>query len=257
MSAPAIRFFDVSYQYPDGTLALDRVSFAIQPGEKVGIVGPNGAGKSTLLLHLNGVLLAKTGAVSINGIEVGKKTLREVRRAVGVVFQNPDDQLFSTTVAEDVAFGPRNMGLPAAEVDRRVKDALELVGLTGFERRSAHHLSYGQKKKVAIATVLSMMPPIWAFDEPSANLDSPSQAAVEQFIASRPDTVLVVTQDLSFAAETCSRLIVLVEGRLVFDGAVEELFARSELMTQWHLDMERRCRACERIRRGRSRTEAK
>ncbi len=173
-----------------------------------------------------------------------KKTLREIRRAVGVVFQDPDDQLFSATVAEDVAFGPRNMGLSENEVAERVRFALELTGTQDFAARSPHHLSFGQKKKVAIATVLSMMPKIWAFDEPSANLDAQGQRAIEQFITAQPDTVLVVTQDLSFAAEVCPRIIVLNEGRIAFDGALEDLFRQPELMKRCGLDLERHCRVC-------------
>ncbi len=250
MTEPAIRLADVTFQYPDGFRALDNVSLTIQPGEKVGIIGPNGAGKSTLLLHLNGVLRAAGGTVSVHGIEVGKKTLRQVRQMVGVVFQDPDDQLFSTTVAEDVAFGPRNLGLPEPKVAERVREALSLVGLADFAGRLPQHLSFGQKKRVAIATVLSMQPRVWAFDEPTANLDPQSQASVEQFIASRTDTVLVVTQDLSFVAEVCARVIVLAAGRVAYDGALEELFDRPDFLREHGLAFERHCRVCARIRRA-------
>jgi cobalt/nickel transport system ATP-binding protein len=249
MTAPALRLTDVGYVYPDGAVALSDISFAVAPGEKVGIVGPNGAGKSTLLLLLNGVLLPQHGRVEVDGVAVGKKTLRRVRRTIGVVFQNPDDQLFCPTVFEDVAFGPRNMDVPEAEVAERVAAALDLVGMGDFGQRSAHHLSFGQKKRVALATVLSMRPAIWAFDEPSANLDPHSQQAIETFIAGCPDTVVVVTQDLAFAAETCDRLIVLFEGRVVRDAPLAEIVAAAEEMKRYHLDFERHCRACASIRR--------
>lgn len=248
MTHPALKLTGVRYAYPDGAVALDDVSFEIAPGEKVAIVGPNGAGKSTLLLLLNGVLRAARGRVEVAGLAVEKKTLREVRRKIGVVFQNPDDQLFCPTVFEDVAFGPRNLDLPEDEVARRVAAALELVGMSDFGPRSAHHLSFGQKKRVALATVLSMRPAIWAFDEPSANLDPASQRAIEEFIAACADTVLVVTQDLAFAAETCDRLLVLFDGHLVRDASLAAILAESEEMKRYHLDFDRHCRVCAKIR---------
>jgi len=248
MNAIALNLDGVHYRYPDNTVALSDVTFSVGRGEKAAIVGPNGAGKSTLLMLLNGVLSAQRGSLKVDGRIVCKKNLKKVRQSIGLVFQNPDDQLFCPTVFEDVAFGPRNMGLPEDEVSRRVDAALELVGMTLLAKRSAHHLSYGQKKRVALATVLSMKPAIWAFDEPSANLDPQSQQAIEAFITDCKDTVLVVTQDLSFAAETCDRVIVLFEGRVVRDGPLAEILGEADQMKRYHLDLERHCRTCDRIR---------
>jgi len=248
VSAPACRLVDVAYAYPDGTAALAGVTFDIAPGEKIAVIGPNGAGKSTLLLHLNGVLLAAKGRVEIDGMEVCRKNLGEIRRRVGVVFQNPDDQLFCPTVREDVAFGPRNMGLADGEVQGRVRSALEVVGMTGFENRSAHHLSYGQKKKVAIATVLSMRPSLWAFDEPTANLDPASLRAVEAFIRAQEDTVVVVTQDLAFAARTRGRIVALEEGRVALDGPLDGILSRPAELERLGIDFSRQCYLCEKIR---------
>ena len=247
---PAVAIRGLRYAYPDGVLALAGVDLRIEPGEKVGIIGANGAGKSTLLLHLNGILFAQKGEVAVFGTTVRKASLREIRRRVGVVFQNPDDQLFCPTVAEDVAFGPRNMGLPEEEVRRRVGDALAVVGMQGFEERSAHHLSFGQRKRVATATVISMRPEIWAFDEPSANLDPATQRVLESFIQARAETVLVVTQDLFFAAETCSRLVVLDGGRVAADGPTESILAQDDLLRAHGLEFRHLCRICGKIYPG-------
>jgi cobalt/nickel transport system ATP-binding protein len=248
MTTPAIRLTDVDYSYHDGTKALSGISIDIAPGEKVGIVGPNGSGKSTLLMLLNGVLSTSKGHVEIDGVKVNKKSLREIRRKVGVVFQNPDDQLFSPTVVEDVAFGPRNMGLSDEEIDERVDFALRLVGMENFKDRSAHHLSFGQKKRVAVATVLSMRPQIWAFDEPSSNLDPRTKHAVEEFINSLSDTVITVTQDMFFAAQTCSRIIVLYEGRIERDGPIEQIFSDDKLLEKCNLDFKRNYSVLEKLR---------
>ena len=244
---PAIEIRDLEYAYPDGVRALAGIDLRVEAGEKGGIIGANGAGKSTLLLHLNGILAPERGSGAIFGEPVRKANLRAVRRRVGVVFQNPDDQLFCPTVAEDVAFGPRNMGLPEDEVGRRVADALGVVGMCGFEERSAHHLSFGQRKRVATATVISMRPEIWAFDEPSANLDPATQRVLEAFIQARAETVLVVTQDLLFAAETCARLVILDGGRVVADGPAESILGRDDLLRKHGLEFRHLCRICRRI----------
>jgi len=248
MSEPAVLLAGVSYAYPDGTAALADVNLHIAPGEKVGIVGPNGAGKSTLLLHLNGILRPAAGEVRVAGLTLNKANLKEIRRRVGVVFQNPDDQLFCPTVFEDVAFGPRNMGLSEEEVRNRVTEALAAVNLSEFGDRSAHHLSFGQKKRVATATVISMRPAIWAFDEPSANLDPKTHRMLVELIDSLEETVLIVTQDLIFAAETCARLVVLANGRVVMDGETTELLTRTDELRKYDLEFGYACRFCDKIR---------
>ncbi|NLH50847.1 MAG: ABC transporter ATP-binding protein [Myxococcales bacterium] len=242
---PAIEIRDLHYTYPDGTAALAGVSLTLEPGEKVGIVGPNGAGKSTLLLQLNGLLTPQAGEVRIFGTPVVRANLKEVRRRVGIVFQNPDDQLFCPTVLEDVAFGPRAMGLPAAEVQARVDEALAAVNLASLGERSAHHLSFGQRKRIATATVISMRPDIWVFDEPSANLDPKTQLMLARFIGGLRQTVVVVTQDLYFAAETCDRLVVLAEGRVKLDGPTGEILGQPARLEEYDLEFGRQCRICE------------
>lgn len=249
MSEPAVLFTGVSYAYPDGTTALADLHLSIAPGEKVGVVGANGAGKSTLLLHLNGILSPGEGEVRVAGLTLNKANLKQLRRKVGVVFQNPDDQLFCPTVFEDVAFGPRNMGLTEVEVRRRVAEALAAVNLAGFEERSAHHLSFGQKKRVATATVISMRPEIWAFDEPSANLDPKTHGLLVEFINSLEQTTLIVTQDLIFAAETCARLVVLANGRVVMDGATEKVLSQTDELKRYDLEFGYACRVCEKFRK--------
>jgi len=248
MTDLAVDIRGLRYSYPDGTLALAGVDLLIDAGEKVGIVGPNGAGKSTLLLQLNGILTPESGEVRILGTPVVKANFKEIRRRVGVVFQNPDDQLFSPTVFDDVAFGPRNMGLSDSEVQGRVDEALAAVNLQGFEERSAHHLSFGQKKRVATATVISMRPEIWAFDEPSANLDSGTQRMLADFINALDRTAILVTQDLYFAAETCDRLVVLVEGRVEMDGPADEILSQADRLADFNLEFGHYCKICEKYR---------
>lgn len=226
-SPPAVSLRDVSYAYPDGIPALRGVSLDVGRGETVGIVGPNGAGKSTLLLHLNG-LLRGTGTVRVAGIEVDGGNLREVRRAVGLVFQDPEDQLFTPTVYDDVAFGPLNLRHP--EVNARVKRALALVGMAGFEARSAHHLSFGEKKRVALATVLSCEPEIIALDEPTSNLDPSGREEFIRALAVLPGTKLIATHDLEMVLEVCGRAVVLSGGRVAADGPPAAVLGDRELM---------------------------
>lgn len=218
------------YSYPDGFEALRGVTFQLAEGEKVALVGPNGAGKSTLMLHLNGILSPAAGRVNIGGIEVTQKTIKRVRAEVGMVFQDPDDQLFSPTVFEDVAFGPIHMGLPEPEVQSRVTDALAAVGMAGFERRQPYHLSLGQRKRVSIATVLSMAPSVLVFDEPSAGLDPRGRRELIRLLESLPQTMLVSTHDMRLVAEVFPRTIVLDAGQVVADGGTSAILEDEALL---------------------------
>ena len=209
----------VHFRYPDGFEALRGVDLRIEDGEKVALVGPNGAGKSTLMLQLNGTLVPSHGDVRVAGLAVGKPTIREVRREVGLVFQDPDDQLFSPTVFDDVAFGPLHMGLGADEVHRRVEAALASVGMGGFDRRVPHRMSLGQRKRVAVATVLSMDPSILVFDEPSAGLDPRGRRELIGLLRALEQTMLVSTHDMRLVAEVFPRTIVMDGGVIVADGS--------------------------------------
>ncbi|MBP6786169.1 MAG: ABC transporter ATP-binding protein [Candidatus Promineofilum sp.] len=226
---PVVEIANLSYAYPDGRAALFDVSLTIQPGEKVALVGPNGAGKSTLMLHLNGIL-GKDAPVRIGGLSQSRENLPLIRARVGLVFQNPDDQLFSPTVFEDVAFGPLHLGLPEDEVRRRAAVALEQVGLAGFEDRLSHHLSIGQKKRVALATVLSMDPEILVLDEPTAGLDPRGRRRLIDLLRALPRTLLVSTHDMALVAELFPRAVIMDEGRIVADGATAKLLADSRLL---------------------------
>lgn len=219
----------LSFTYPDGHLALTDVYLHVAPGEKVALVGPNGAGKSTLLLHLNGILIGK-GRVTVCGLEVGEKTLGRVRGAVGLVFQNPDDQLFSPTVYEDVAFGPLYQGLNSVEVERRVTSALAEVRMSGYARRISHHLSAGEKKCIAIATVLSMNPEVLVLDEPAAGLDPRARRSLINLLRDLPVTMLVASHDLRMVSELLPRMIILDEGRIVADGPTADLLQNEDLL---------------------------
>lgn len=212
-----IEVHNLAFQYPDGTAALRGVSFVIQPGEKVALVGPNGAGKSTLMLHLNGILRGQ-GQVKVCGLAVEDRNLGKIRAAVGLVFQDPDDQLFSPTVFDDVAFGPLYMGLSGEEVRRRTQAALADVRMSGYAQRVSHHLSVGEKKRIAIATVLSMQPEILVLDEPSAGLDPRSRRGLIHLLQELPQTMLISTHDLRLVAEVASRTLIMDAGQLVADG---------------------------------------
>ncbi|MDE5957626.1 MAG: energy-coupling factor ABC transporter ATP-binding protein [Muribaculaceae bacterium] len=218
MSHHYIRFTDVHFSYPDGFEALRGVSFLLTHGERVALLGRNGAGKSTLLLLTNGLLLPSRGEVNIGDVPVGKKTLPIVRQSVGMVFQNPDDQLFMPTVEEDVAFGPLNMKLPPEEVERRVGMALDAVGASDLRKRSAMQLSGGQRRRVAIATVLSMEPSILVLDEPTSNLDFSARRELIEVLKDFTHTQLIATHDLDMVRELCPRSIVIDKGRIVADG---------------------------------------
>jgi cobalt/nickel transport system ATP-binding protein len=214
---PIIRADNLSFTYADGRPALRGVSLTVGQGETVALIGPNGAGKSTLLLHLNGILHTN-GALQVLGKTLGDKNLRWVRARVGLVFQNPDDQLFSPTVFDDVAFGPINMGLPESGVREAVQRALTSVGMSGYEQRPPHHLSWGERKRVAIATVLSMSPEILAFDEPTSNLDPRSRWSLIRLIRTLPATKIIATHDLDMVRDLCPRTIVLHQGSVAADG---------------------------------------
>lgn len=217
MSHHYIEFRDVRFSYPRGQEVLKGVSFRITHGEHVALLGLNGSGKSTLLLQINGLLLPTSGSVVVGDVPVSRKTLSLVRRSVGMVFQNSDDMLFMPTIGEDVAFGPRNMGLPEGEVRRRVTESLEAVGLQGMEERPGFTLSGGQRRAAAIASVLSMEPDILVLDEPSANLDAKARGQLMEIIRNFSHTVLLATHDLSMARELCTRSLVMDNGRLAAD----------------------------------------
>lgn len=220
----ALQIDDLSFAYHDGHEALRTVSLTLQPGEKVALVGPNGAGKSTLMLHLNGILGEANGRVQVGGLAVTKANLPRIRAAVGLVFQSPDDQLFSPTVFEDVAFGPLHMGFPEPEVRQRVADALQMVGMGDYAGRLSHHLSVGEKKRIAIATVLSMQPEILVLDEPSAGLDPRARRQLINLLRELPLTMLVSTHDMLMVRELFPRMVIMDEGRIVADGPTDLLF---------------------------------
>lgn len=220
---------DLHFAYPDGRQALRGVSLRIDPGEKVALVGPNGAGKSTLMLHLNGILRGK-GEVRVCGTPVTEHNLASVRAAVGLVFQDPDDQLFSPTVFEDVAFGPMYLGLPEKDVRFRVRRALTSVGMEGHENRVPHHLSSGEKKRVAIATVLAMDPEILVLDEPTADLDPRSRRGLITLLSDLPQTMLASTHDMRMVDELFPRTVVIDEGRVVADGPTPEVLSDRPLL---------------------------
>jgi cobalt/nickel transport system ATP-binding protein len=237
MTAPAIRVEGLRYRYPDGRVALDGVDLCIAHGERVAILGPNGAGKTTLMLHLNGVLTATSGTVEISGITLARKTLRDIRRRVGLVFQDPDDQLFMPTVAQDVAFGPANFGVTGAELTARVAAALDVVAMTEHAERSPAHLSGGQRRRAALATVLACEPEILVLDEPSANLDPVARRELAETLATLPATMLVVTHDLPYAAQLCDRAIVLDHGAVVADDTITAVLSDTELLAAHRLEL--------------------
>lgn len=222
---PAIAIEALNYAYADGLDALRGVTLRVLPGEKVALVGPNGAGKSTLMLHLNGILGDATSPVRICGLPLTKENLPAIRARVGLVFQNPDDQLFSPTVFEDVAFGPLHQGLPETEVRERAVWALAQVGMSGYEDRLSHHLSLGQKKRVAIATVLSMRPEILVLDEPTAGLDPRGRRRLINLLRELPQTMLISTHDLLLVAELFPRMVTMDEGLIAGDGPTADLLA--------------------------------
>jgi len=237
MTHHIIDFKDVFFRYPDGTEALKGVSFRIIHGESVGMVGANGAGKSTLLLQMNGYMLPSAGLISIGDLELTKKTRQEIRKKVGVVFQNPDDQLFMSTVYDDVAFGPLNLGMSAEKVIDRVNSALQTVGCLNLREKPPHHLSAGQKKAVSIATVLAMEPDILAMDEPSSNLDPKSRRYLMGLLKGFKHTKIIASHDLDFILEVCERCLVIKDGRIVADGPVLSILTDQSLLEENNLEL--------------------
>ncbi|MDO8885671.1 ABC transporter ATP-binding protein [Candidatus Oleimmundimicrobium sp.] len=225
----AFEIKNLHYKYPDGTVALNNVNITVEHGESIALLGPNGAGKSTLILHLNGILRGD-GEIKVFGLPINKYTLKEIRRRVGLVFQDPDDQLFCPTVFEDVAFGLVNMGLTEEKILMRTSKALASVGMEGFEKHSAYHLSFGQKKRVAIATVLSMEPDILVLDEPTSNLDPRGRGKIIKILDSLPVTKVVVTHNLNEAAKLCKRAIIIDEGKIVADDEIEKVLSNQSIL---------------------------
>ena len=246
MSHHIVEVDNLRYRYPDGTPALNGMSFRIHHGESVAVVGANGAGKSTLLQHLNGYLTPAEGQVRIGDFPLTKETLREVRRTVGMVFQDPDDQLFMPTVFDDVAFGPMNLGLPAEDVERRVREALGDVDALHLKDRPPHHLSGGEKRAVAIATVLAMKPDILVMDEPNTGLDPRARRLLINQLMRFKHTKIIATHDLDLVLDICERTIVIHDGQVTADGATEEIFADRELLERSHLEPPLRMQGCPR-----------
>ena len=237
MSVPALEVRDLSFSYPDGTPVLYSVDFHVHPGERVALLGPNGAGKTTLVLHLNAILNPSTGSVTVAGLAATEENIKEIRRRTGLVFQDPDDQLFMPTVRQDVAFGPANFGVTGPALDQRVKRALEAVGMLEVADRPPHHLSLGQRRRVAVATVLAMQPEILVLDEPSSNLDPASRHELAHILEGLDITMLMVTHDLPYALELCERSVVMNEGRIVADGPTAAILGNADLMRANRLEL--------------------
>jgi cobalt transport protein ATP-binding subunit len=234
---PALLVKGLAFAYPDGHQALYGIDLRVEQGERVAVLGPNGAGKTTLVLHLNGVHTAGAGHIEVAGMTVEKANLHEIRRRVGIVFQDPDDQLFMQTVGEDVAFGPANFGLRGAELDARVHQALDAVGMTEHIDRSPLHLSGGQRRRVALATVLACDPEILVLDEPSANLEPVARRELAEVLLSLGRTMLMVTHDLPYALQLCPRSVLVDDGVVVADAPTRELLADTELLAAHRLEL--------------------
>jgi cobalt/nickel transport system ATP-binding protein len=234
---PALEATGLAFAYPDGRQVLFGVDLTVARGERVALLGPNGAGKTTFVLHLNGILTPGAGRVRIGGLEVDKRNLAEIRRRVGLVFQDPDDQLFMPTVADDVAFGPANLGVRGAALERRVDEALAAVGLADCRDRAPHHLSMGERRRAALATVLSMRPEVLVLDEPSSNLDPMGRRELAEVLAGLDVTLLMVTHDLPYAMQLCPRAVVFSAGAVAADGATADVLADAELLAANRLEL--------------------
>ena len=240
MPEKSLEISGLAYAYPDGNQALFGVNLSINQGERVALLGPNGAGKTTLVLHLNGIIPTMQGQVRVAGEVVDSKnaeSIKSIRHKVGIVFQDPDDQLFMPTVGQDVAFGPYNAGLRGLELERAVKEALELVGMSEFIDRPPHHLSFGQRRRVAVATVLAMKPEILVMDEPSSNLDPAARRELAEIITSLNITLLMVTHDLPFANELCQRAVILSAGVVAADDEISRVLSDKQLLTAHRLEL--------------------
>ncbi len=252
MTPPAISLTDVRLTYPDGTRALDGVTFSVAKGERVCLLGPNGAGKTTLLHAILGFVVPEEGRIEVEGVPVSPRTLGLVRQRVGLVFQDPDDQLFCPTLLEDVCFGPRHLGLVGPGLEDRAREALDAVGLWNLRDRHPSRLSLGQKRRAALATVLSMGPEVLLLDEPSASLDGPSRRSLRSFLARVQATLVVATQDVAFVADLCTRALVMAAGKIVWEGSLEDLITEPAHVEEWGIPVLSLCPRCGRASRGSS-----
>jgi len=237
MTDYAVRIIRLNYTYPDGTRALEGIDLDVSQGERIAIVGPSGAGKSTLLLHLNGVLDG-TGSVRIMGMTLAQSNLREIRKQMGLLFQDPNDQLFCPTVFEDVAFGPLNLSVPAGEIPRRVEKAMADAGLDfSMRSRSSHHLSLGERRRVSLAAVLAMEPAILGMDEPTSNLDPRNRRHLIEVISGLRATLIIATHDLELVLDVCSRTVLMDRGKIWADGETKSLLADAKTMEAHGLEV--------------------
>ncbi len=237
MTDYAVRITRLNYTYPDGTRALEGIDLDVRPGERIAVVGPSGAGKSTLLLHLNGVLTG-TGSVRIMGLNLEQSSLRQIRRQVGLLFQDPNDQLFCPTVFEDIAFGPLNLSVPPDELPRRVEQALNDSGLDySIRSRSSHHLSLGERRRVSLAAVLAMQPAILGMDEPTSNLDPRNRRHLIEVISGLEATLIIATHDLELVLDVCSRTVLMDRGKIWADGETRPMLSNADLMEQHGLEV--------------------
>ncbi|MDA9645892.1 energy-coupling factor ABC transporter ATP-binding protein [Candidatus Actinomarina] len=228
---------NLTYEYPDGFKALNEISFGLGRGDSLGILGPNGAGKTTLILHLNGILGELDGSIRLNNLEFTENNLAEIRKTVGVVFQDPDDQLFMPTVLEDVMFGPKNFGFSEVIARENAEEALNMVGMNDYQEKAPHHMSFGQKRKVAIASVLASKPQLLVLDEPSSNLDPSSRRELIDILLSLDISIVLVTHDLPMALEICPRSIVVNNGKITEDGKTKELLTNNKIMKENRLEL--------------------
>ena len=232
-----LKINNLSYAYPDGHKALKGIDFSINQGESIAILGPNGAGKTTLILHLNGILGELKGEIKVDGLEYSSENIGKIRKTVGVVFQDPDDQLFMPTVIEDVMFGPKNFGYSNEESETNAVEALNMVGMENFQDRPPHHLSFGQKRKVAIATVLASKPKLLVLDEPASNLDPASRRDLIDILIKLDISIILVTHDLPMALEICERSLVLNEGIIKEDSLTKDILQNKQLMKENRLEL--------------------